>query len=57
MCHPVDMCNKQLYKGVALAWNIVADRADRPVPGLSVYGNVGVFVGAVVAIVDLWSER
>ena len=43
-------------KCVTLAWNIVADCADRPVPGLSVYGDVGTSVGAVVTVVDLSND-
>ena len=48
------MINQEQY--VTLTWDIVADGADRSVPGLPVYSNVSAFVGAVVTVVNLWSE-
>ena len=48
------MINQEQY--VTLTWDIVADGAVRSVPGLPVYSNVSAFVGAVVTVVNLWSE-
>ena len=42
---------------VSLAWNIIADGANRSVKGLPVYGDILASVGAVVTVIDLRNDE
>ena len=42
---------------VSLAWNIIADGANRSVKGLPVYGDILAPVGAVVTVIDLRNDE